>query len=320
MLGLLRFILALAVIFSHLNPAVSQVSGLLAVFGFYTVSGYLICRVLRTTYRHDTGAFLLNRALRIYPAYFVAALAGLYVAARGGTPLNPAIVMPASLDDLWRQIAVFGLLQVDGTVYPVRLVPPTWSLNVELAWYLVMIVATRFVGLWLAASLAVAIYAIAAGDWPAMYFSYWGPSLCFALGAALHRYEIRLDRKHALPAFALLLALLGLGPMLGLHPAVQYTAIFAAAYVLVSADFRSARFERLDAWLGHLAYPMFLIHWHVASMTGREPGWGLLAVSLPLILLVSAAIVVLVEIPMERVRRMVRPARRGVPDATSVPA
>ena len=58
--------------------------GQIAVFAFYTLSGYLITRVLNTRYGFNwrgTGAFALNRLLRLWPAY-VALMALALIAVR----------------------------------------------------------------------------------------------------------------------------------------------------------------------------------------------------------------------------------------------
>jgi len=64
-------------------------TGTIAVFAFYTLSGYLITRVLNERYGFSTRGtviFLLNRVLRLWPAYL--AILGLTLIALLFLPLR----------------------------------------------------------------------------------------------------------------------------------------------------------------------------------------------------------------------------------------
>lgn len=305
MIGTLRLILALGVLCFHLNPGFAHFSGPIAVFGFYTVSGYLIARILRTTYRDRLGAFILNRALRIYPSYFAAAALGL-VAALATTPLNTAIQVPATWADAWRQVTVLGLQQMDFHNWPVRLVPPAWSLSVELAYYLAMPILVLRPGWWLGVSVPLAGWFIISGDFAAGYGSYLAPSFCFALGAFVQAYGLRLDRRWSTPAFLALFAAFVLGNLAPWTVWVCYPGSLATAAILASADVKIDRWRYVDRWCGELAYPLFLVHWACASIIGGQLGWRLMIETLPLALAVSVLLVIGIEQPIARLRNRVR--------------
>lgn len=85
-LGVMRLILALAVIVSHAYPLgafgveplveilhAKDSLGSIAVAGFFAISGYL---VLRSALSGDVFQFMWKRALRIFPGYWVALLVG----------------------------------------------------------------------------------------------------------------------------------------------------------------------------------------------------------------------------------------------------
>lgn len=87
-LGLLRLILAAAVIFSHAFPTGGlgtdpftgwfrnqENLGGVAVIGFFAASGYLIAK---SGARSDVIAFLWHRVLRIFPAFWLALLVGAF--------------------------------------------------------------------------------------------------------------------------------------------------------------------------------------------------------------------------------------------------
>jgi peptidoglycan/LPS O-acetylase OafA/YrhL len=76
-MGFFRFALAIGVVFFHLGGGY-WVVGRTAVFCFYFVSGFLICRVLESAYwgsATNIAAFYCNRALRLLPLYAVISIA-----------------------------------------------------------------------------------------------------------------------------------------------------------------------------------------------------------------------------------------------------
>lgn len=125
-LGLLRLVLAAAVIFSHAKPlggfgrdpllgvTNGQASlGSLAVAGFFAISGYVIAQ---SGLRSDPMQFLWRRALRIFPAFWVVLLVSAFIVA----PIAYATSTGKSL------LAVFG---VDG-VGPVQYFFNNWTLTI----------------------------------------------------------------------------------------------------------------------------------------------------------------------------------------------
>jgi peptidoglycan/LPS O-acetylase OafA/YrhL len=65
MFGTFRTILAALVVLQHFSPA--RLVGSMAVFAFFTLSGFLMTMLMDTTYRGRPEAFALNRFLRLYP-------------------------------------------------------------------------------------------------------------------------------------------------------------------------------------------------------------------------------------------------------------
>jgi peptidoglycan/LPS O-acetylase OafA/YrhL len=68
-----RYVLALIAVEVHLWPLGASWTGHVAVFAFYTLSGYLMTKVLNESYGFSTWGtvtFLINRVLRLWPAYF----------------------------------------------------------------------------------------------------------------------------------------------------------------------------------------------------------------------------------------------------------
>lgn len=302
-MGYLRLALAFAVVAFHFGLPGFAWAGPVAVFSFYTVSGYLMTMVLSKRYEGRPGAFILNRALRLYPTYWLFALIG-FGAALAGPTANSALVIPVSLNDVWRQVTIFGLLHLDAQTHPVRLVPVAWSLNMELTWYLAMMVLIRFGRLWLGVASIIALYVIARNDFTLGYYSYLGPAFCFAIGSWSYRLgtESKQTVSPVIGAAGLVLAVaLGniMQPMWLLYGASACTA-------LLMFSLRGRKASELEKIIGDLSYPVFLCHWSVASLLQMEIGWRLFVVATPIILLVSALALVCVERPIEKIRSKVR--------------
>lgn len=74
-MGLFRLVLAFCVVLAHgLNLPIPAARADVAVQTFYIVSGFYMALVLTEKYR-DFSTYFFNRLLRIYPAYFLVALA-----------------------------------------------------------------------------------------------------------------------------------------------------------------------------------------------------------------------------------------------------
>jgi peptidoglycan/LPS O-acetylase OafA/YrhL len=243
-------------------------------------------------------------------------LAAFFLALSGHPVLNAAILVPHSLDAWLRQILVLGLLDFNGDPYPIRLVPPAWSLNIEILWYIAMIPAVRFPRTWMVASLVTAVWFCLQSDFDGTYYNYLGPAFCFALGANLNIAKVQLRPYHLLTALTLVTFCLLIGNVVGFQVWLLYLSSVATAYATSAAQsFKNDTFRAFDHWLGRLSYPVFLCHWHVASLASLPRGWKLLLTSMPLILISAFLISLLVEGPVEALRQRVRgsklPAFRG---------
>src|ERR1700758_4475275 len=114
---LIRHALPAIVAETHLGPPGIGWSGWQAVFAFYTLSGYLMTRVLNERYGFSirgTVAFLLNRVLRLWPAYL--AILGLTLITLLFFPLSSFISlirMPTTLADIVTNLAILGQVTFD---------------------------------------------------------------------------------------------------------------------------------------------------------------------------------------------------------------
>jgi peptidoglycan/LPS O-acetylase OafA/YrhL len=171
-MGLLRLFLALCVVVDHLRPFDPRyvLDAGTAVHCFFVISGYYMAMILTEKYSGSPGRYLLNRVLRIWPAYLTVVfttVAILYVLLRFmgylEGPLIPLLgmrVTPSPGAQAWlglTQLSIFGQewsafqrimpggnlawdmgmsAAVGVEVWKFNLVPQAWSLGIEEVFYL----------------------------------------------------------------------------------------------------------------------------------------------------------------------------------------
>lgn len=329
-LGGFRFLLATLVLVSHasgyLPTIVSSLSlGNVGVLLFFVVSGFVICEALDLFYRNSTRRFLLNRALKIFPAYWAA------------LPLSYAARFwagePAASDPFGLAVNATLLLAYLPRGGDLLVISVAWAVVVEFQFYFAAAAAFRLVrqrngGVVLVTVALAALAAYAAIWWRGDYARFYG-SLQFApfflLGALLYFSIARRERR--------LLPLVGLAFLAsvqayyaynarGLPPGfaglagnvVVSTVIYASlAGIMVSAVlWRIPRgFERVDKRLGDLTYAVYLVHPAVIfAMAKLQVGdaVGFAGVALGSLVL-AIAIRLLVERPVVGLRNRLRGRR-----------
>lgn len=324
-LGLFRFVLATSVVMFHLWTPVAPDAGRHAVVGFFLISGFLITKITREGYRGRPVAFVTNRFLRIYPQYAMAVLVCIvmveaFPAVAAGGYLNS--IMPSTLDGWLSQLTISTL----GTWQ--TLLPPLWSLNTELYFYvfigllthdsLKLTLACFGIGLVIAALslfklIGFTFYASAQSD-AFMFFAgslayFWAgrftmPRLLFV--PALVSYAVTM---YVVPHFIPIAAYAGPVP----HACLLISAActFVILVVLQQWPVRRSRWTAVSAYLGRLSYPVFLLHWSVAMPFAALFGSSKTAVFLaayPAVLAASALMLRLVDSPVEGLRNAVRRA------------
>lgn len=330
MFGTYRYLLALMVVVSHLLPGQDRNPGGCAVFGFYMLSGYLMTYVLVNNYGFTAGGlarFSVNRALRIYPPYLVVmAMALIMVLFNPTTSLtvNKCLLLPCSISEWIKNIFIFGLTNETKA----KLVPPAWSLYLELVFYIAMaIVLSRkksIVVLWFCMSVAYTAYMVIEGyAWGSRYLDFQAVSLPFSTGAMIYYfrgYFKRLPKWHTFLAGGMFL-LNAFYPVLfwkEIRVEGFYSSVFLSAYLvvcLVNLDGRDvpAWATRIDRFLGNLSYPIFLCHYPVVAYvvegiySGAKPDrLTLFMASLPFINLTAYAVYHFVDQKVNMVREGVR--------------
>jgi peptidoglycan/LPS O-acetylase OafA/YrhL len=330
--GAYRYLLAMLAIFSHFHPIYYgklNWTGMYALFAFYVLSGYLMTRVLHETYgfsARGAGHFLWNRALRIYPMYWVAAIVSLLVVQ--AIPATVALYtkvlgIPLTMVGITENVFIFGLhaWQVP------RLVTPAWSLHVELCFYVLMALGIsrtlRTTALWFAASLAYTAYLVHSHvDFAFRYSTLLAGSLPFSVGALAYFASKRLRPPQPWAPVAVLafLAVDFLGMWVlsdvmteGFYLGLALNAVAVVCLAQVKARSLHPRLVKIDRLLGDLTYPMFLLHlpvayvWTAVLHAHVRPSSNLMMlIGLPTLNLVAWCAVRLVDRQIEPSRATVR--------------
>lgn len=246
-----------------------------AVMGFFAISGFLITKISNEVYRDRPGAFLLNRALRIYPTYWMCLILTLAVAvAFPGTVEKQAwLAMP------WPQTASgwFTNLFVFDMGSNVRTITQTWSLYIELILYLVIGLATfRSLALTLLGftiSLGWALYGMFHMTWYPFYFYPMGTAFVFFSGSLAYFASKRfiVPTPLVIGCFAAYaIAMFGLpnlmrveqyaGPVPHLFLFISVTSMAVILTAAPTMPKVSPRLEAASRWIGEFSYPVFLLH------------------------------------------------------------
>jgi peptidoglycan/LPS O-acetylase OafA/YrhL len=266
MLGTLRFMLAVAVAFSHMGLTPNFHFGVAAVMVFYLIAGYVMSYSFQVNFENNLRnipSFYVDRFFRIYPLYILSLIA--IVALVMLTGYGKLYLDPRSI---FVNLTVFEL-----NSHPTILNPPAWSLGTEAQFYLMLPFLVRFRKLkyaLLLASYAVFVVAslqlIDAVSWG--YKLLPGTLFLFIAGSII--FDIRSDTTGFSVAAVVAMAVVGTAhlALLALSPAridqpysfeVLTGLIFGGLCVLVLGESRPA-YRALDDRLGKLSYPVFLSH------------------------------------------------------------
>lgn len=333
MIETIRFLLSTVVLEAHIWPLNVPWLAWQSVFAFYTLSGYLMTRVLNERYGFlwsGTAAFAVNRILRLWPAYLViAALSYVTLRLNLMSPTYGLLRLPSTAIEKITNITVLGQVTFDYQFmgHLSVLVPNGWSLSIELFCYSLLALYFAKTPLrlcWLAGAGAIALTlstaycSITPGDYgPYCFQNRYGVLqagfIPFALGGLIFfrgdRLKAAVDRWILLIAGAVLASLFAIYSV----PPLQWTvAPFVGALgmgVLLIYSFGRDFHNAVTEFLGRASYHLFISHWVLAAILirlgGVRPGsFRLMLYTLALALLLSCVLVPM-EHRIERLRRRI---------------
>ncbi len=338
MFGTYRTLLALMVVALHLGGI--PVIGAYAVFGFYSLSGYLMTFIMQNNYGYTSGGlykYALNRFLRIYPIYWIALLfsVGLawYLGSSFTSNYHPAFYLPEDLSELGKNFFLFFPFQERP-----RLAPPAWALTVELFFYILIGLgiskSRRRTLIWLGLSIVYhGLIIVFEMGWHQRYYTIPAASLPFATGALIYHFkrpfihftDQKLGRLGPFSAYIIFFVILVnwmFGYLTAQSEGVSFylNYLLCAVMVVVLAEKRVLPYisRTFDRWMGDFSYPIYLIHYQVGlvvvilfgavNVDLQRPNLILMSVSIPLIFLFSWMITVTVARPLESFRTRVKQA------------
>ena len=287
-MGMLRLLLALAVVLSHADVRIHQLNpGVMAVIGFYLISGYVMAGLVHRHYGEPARMpmFYADRMLRLFPQYLVYAGATLAWHLWTATPTLFLTRSPTALD-LFNNLTVIPLnFYMFNGADGYTLIPPAWSLGAELQFYLLapaMLIWPR-AGLALAAASVAVHVAALHGRLNTDWFGYRllpGVLWVFGVGMLLFHWHRLRPRWAAVLAWGAPVAALAVYAYLrsrGLHAAPYHQEVLVGWGLGVPLVHLLSRrkAERADALAGDLSYGVFLNHflliWLLFPAPGRSP-------------------------------------------------
>jgi len=351
-MGALRVLLALAVVVTHTGGSVfgyRPIEGQDAVQAFYVISGFYMALVLDTKYGRSWRAvrlFWQNRYLRLAPVYWIVLFGTLAHTLLRRPQEEVVATLPQMGAGSIAYIAIANLVILGqdltnfigfspelgergfhfvsqmwgGSTHPgwrFLLVPPAWTVALELVFYAVVPLLVRLrtwglvaVGL---ASIGVRFALYGAGlrhdPWTYRFFPC---GLVFFVSGML---AYRLYRRYRWDELAGA-AKVALGGLFVLFPLAAGNAHVADAYkvalpLLLPAAFAMTRKATWDNRLGELSYPLYIVHWALVRPSSHWGRWARVAASLAA-LACALVLVRFVERPVDAYRqRRLKRAQAG---------
>jgi peptidoglycan/LPS O-acetylase OafA/YrhL len=324
-MGLCRFLLAMAVFAAHVpspKGLVHLTGAKTAVEGFFVISGYLMALIQgQRKYRNKT-AFWKSRFLRIYPIYWMvlalSLLASLLIPEIGRPYLKSALEF-SLLNFFLIGLDVVIILALTGgpTSTSNVIVPQSWTLSLELYFYVLMPFLSKLKTKWLATTCAAVLATkfllyLTTGLRDPWSYRFFPLEIGFFLwGMLMYRIAWKLPRYSEVVFLLIWLfgSLYRLDSPLLAHE--WQSMIFPLLLGVTLNGF--AKWDKVKAvqMLGKLSYPIYLVHLLVGTVTvivlrrmhvslGVWPTYLLI---LALVLALSYSLVKFVEDPIDQVRK-----------------
>ncbi len=329
--GFIRLSLALIVFAHHLS---SIGIGKLCVFVFFALSGFWVARMWDQKYNkrmHTTRTFLVGRYLRIWPLFFIINIGATALeystGRRTAAPCNELTAIECTRE-------IFSNLFLLGYTYQTHhSLPPAWSLDIELQFYLIfplLALMQQKLGIKLL-GIATVLLAVASTLSPVILLTTYLPFFVLGMAWAAHTRPIYGKTSVLMGICALGLVIAGFasdfgrqifitgatpGRLAEYNEAANYlVALLIVPIVLNRAVLDADTFGRqrsISNTLSDLAFTIYLTHWLAVILISEV--WGSLPARerLPYVAMVGIATLALSLFvqrhfiaPLERYRKQI---------------
>jgi peptidoglycan/LPS O-acetylase OafA/YrhL len=274
-----------------------------AVRMFFIISGFLIAFILNADTYSSPRSFWINRFLRIYPLYWIVAGATLttLLLEHWRSAVNGFFHLPASAQAALAlaNIVIFGqdvimftgirddslafvfnFRQSSPQLWTFLLVPPAWSLGLELTFYAIApFIVTKvraLLGLFVVSIIlkgASIHFGLGKTDpWSYRFFPF--ELSMFLLGALSQRYLLPFAERHSSQKIAsiplpLVVTAGTLAAVLFYRwlPGGKYQSIWSAVGFAAFLPFLFLQSKSaFDRRIGELSYPIYVVHWSIVTL------------------------------------------------------
>lgn len=332
--------LALYVVFSHAGgisiPFVNDSSLSIYNFGgrnavglFFMISGFYMSLILSDKYKNSIKTFYINRALRIFPTYWLVLLLGVFFIGADYTNIINILKTTtpgANIYYLFSNVFIFGsdaayLVSAHGDMglhwdpfgvspshngYSFLAIPTVFTIAIELMFYAVAPFLVRSIKLTIGVLFGAIIYhmVIIATNNVNIAFQYHllpASFLYFTLGILAHKMYLNKEFKLQ-KSFYILFAVIATC-VLVIQPLLPNLFIFLFPFVLPYL-FELTKYNKVDRFIGDLSYPLYIVHYSVLKYCwAHQVPLPLLGLRVTLIsLIISIIILVAFEKPIDKLR------------------
>ena len=324
-MGLYRLVLAALVAITHAGVTIFGFSpGPVAVISFYLLSGFVMTLLIEKHYaqRSSIATFYMDRAARLFPQFaFYAVLATLCIYQLDLDTLQ-LIQMRHQLGPAYWLLNILILPLAFVVYWPseVTLIPQSWSLGLEMTFYLIIpwiLIYCPRRAIYLLAGASFAIFLVAyLGVIDTNIYGYRllpGTLFIFLIGWSFCRDDSDAARFRGLMYFAAVALLVIAFLSRRYYQLPNNKEVLTGLIVGIAAvEFlRRFKFSQIDEFFGNLSYGVFLNHFIVIWLMQKFLGVRTFAPpQLAILLFVSCALALatyaLIERPALRWRRSIR--------------
>ncbi|MFJ7284604.1 acyltransferase family protein [Pseudomonas sp. NPDC099000] len=268
-MGAYRLLLAILVAVSHMGKTFAGLNpGVVAVISFLIISGFVMTSLIERNYKtpQKIGLFYMDRALRLYPQflfYFLTSCAVIYCLLPG-TPQAAELMLGNIAASLTMVPLGFYMFGVAGSL----ILPPAWSLGLEMCFYLVIPFLLIYKSRDVAFAVSVAVFMTACLGFinTDVYGYRLLPGVLFMFLCGSYLYKPQAKGLAIAASTAVVAALMFAAIEAGLIERRPFNAEVTAGIALgIPAVYvlTKLKFHRVDELLGNISYGVFLNHFVV---------------------------------------------------------